>query len=156
VEDEDQVTILARRGYRVLEAASGAEALDTVRAYTGPIDLLLTDMVMPQMSGAELHREVAALRQSIKVLYMSGYTESGILDRSALAPGTPFLQKPFTAAALRQKVRQALSQQGELTQLPRFSGRNVGNKVLARFLVTICRLLSPRNRFGTASRTRPT
>ena len=118
VEDEPQVrslarTMLTRRGYRVLEAACAEEALDTVRTQTGPIDLLLTDVVMPQMSGVELHRKITAMRGNFRVLYMSGYTETGIVDQGVLTPGTSFLQKPFTAAALDQKVREALSQRGQ-------------------------------------------
>ncbi len=76
-------------------------------------------MVMPQMNGVELYRQISDIRR-LNVLYMSGYTDTGAIDRGALAVGTPLLQKPFTAAALNQKVREALSQ---LTGLSRGAGQ---------------------------------
>jgi signal transduction histidine kinase len=113
VEDEDQVRKLARaflerRGYRVIEAPSGPEALKTLEAYAGAIDLLLTDMVMPQMNGAALAERVKAMRPEIRVLFMSGYTEGGVEGHGLPAGEAQFLQKPFAAGALERKVREAL------------------------------------------------
>jgi signal transduction histidine kinase/CheY-like chemotaxis protein len=113
VEDEDQVRNLARvflerRGYRVVEAASGPEALRTLETYGGRIDLLLTDMVMPQMNGAALAARVKAMRPEIRVLFMSGYTEGGVEGQGLPAGEAQFLQKPFAASALEHKVRDAL------------------------------------------------
>jgi CheY-like chemotaxis protein len=112
VEDEEQVrtltrTMLERQGYRVLDAASGAAALELLRQSPG-VDLLLTDVVMAQMRGPELAVEVKALCPGIKVLFMSGYTEIGVLDRGVLSAGAPFLQKPFSSDGLQRKVREVL------------------------------------------------
>jgi CheY-like chemotaxis protein len=113
VEDEDQVRRLARaflerRGYRVVEAASGPEALNTLREYAGRIDLLLTDMVMPQMNGAALAERVKAMRPEVRILFMSGYTEGGVESQGLLSGESQFLQKPFAANTLERKVREAL------------------------------------------------
>jgi len=113
VEDEEQVRKLARaflerRGYRVVEAASGPEALKKLEAYGDRIDLLLTDMVMPQMNGAALAERVKAMRPEIRVLFMSGYTEGGAGDQGLPAGGAQFLQKPFAAGDLERKIREAL------------------------------------------------
>ncbi|HWP34099.1 MAG TPA: PAS domain-containing protein, partial [Thermodesulfobacteriota bacterium] len=113
VEDEDAVRTLARQvleqhGYRVLEAAGAADALALVEWHRGSIDLLLTDVVMPGMSGRELAERFAAARGAVKVLYMSGYTDSAIVHHGILDPGTAFLQKPFSPAALAGKVRDVL------------------------------------------------
>jgi DNA-binding NtrC family response regulator len=78
------------------------------REFPGPIDLLLTDIVMPQMSGFELAKSVFEMRPEIKVLYMSGYADNRAHAGWVLEPNVPFLHKPFTAAALTQKVREAL------------------------------------------------
>jgi nitrogen-specific signal transduction histidine kinase/CheY-like chemotaxis protein len=113
VEDEEQVRSLARamltrEGYRVLEAASGAEALRLLGEQSAGIDLLLTDIVMPQMSGLDLAREVQAAHPEIKVLFMSGYTDTSVTSQGMITADTPFIQKPFTARALRTKVQEAL------------------------------------------------
>jgi CheY-like chemotaxis protein len=113
VEDEDQVRKLARaflerQGYRVVEAASGPEALKTLEEYAGRIDLLLTDMVMPQMNGAALAERVKAMRPEIRILFMSGYTEVGVEIPELLSGEGQFLQKPFSASTLDRKVREAL------------------------------------------------
>ena len=115
VEDEDQVrsltqTILSRRGYRILEAASGKEALRILREHKEPIHLLLTDIVMPEMSGVELAREVERTRPGMRVLYMSGYTDTGAANQGLLTSDMWFIEKPFTSAALHKKVREALNQ----------------------------------------------
>jgi len=111
VEDEDQVrnlarVILEREGYRILPASGAEEALELVRDAKQPIDLLLTDIVMPRMRGTELAKAARDLRPALKVLFMSGYTDSGV--RGALEEGAVLLQKPFTAAGLREKIRQVL------------------------------------------------
>jgi CheY-like chemotaxis protein len=113
-EDEPSVRDLASRilgaqGYEVLEASNGIEAIQLAQnGARQSIHLLLTDMVMPRMGGMELARKLKALRPGIKILYMSGYTDSAIVHHGALNPGTNFLQKPFTPIALARKVRDVL------------------------------------------------
>ena len=112
VEDEAQVraiaqTILRRCGYRVLVAQSAAEALCLCQGHE-PIDLLLTDLVMPQMSGAELARRLAVERPAMKMLCMSGYTDDAILRHGLVDSALAFLQKPFTSETLSTKVREVL------------------------------------------------
>jgi len=102
------VSMLSQQGYKVLEAETPEEAIRIADDTTGPIHLLLTDVVMPKINGFALAEAVRKLRPRMKVLYMSGYTDSRV-DRSwQLEKGTPFLQKPFTAAVLARKVREAL------------------------------------------------
>ena len=113
VEDEAEVRglardILHRQGYTVLEAADGDEALRIGREQGGPIHLLVTDVVMPQMGGRELADRLKAGRAETKVLYVSGYTDDAILHQGVSETGTAFLPKPFTAAALAYKVREVL------------------------------------------------
>jgi len=113
VEDEPMVrdlvrAILSRQGYEVLEAGRGAEALEVSERHQGPIHLLITDVVMPGMTGPELARRLTAHRPATKVLFMSGYTDDAILHHGVLEPGTEFLEKPFTAGALGGKVRNML------------------------------------------------
>jgi len=113
VEDEPQVrsltrTMLARLGYRVLEAESADEALSITSKYEGPLDLVLTDLVMPRMSGTDLARQMQTTRPAIRVLYMSGYTDYGVIGQGILTADTPFIQKPFTSATLSRKVREVL------------------------------------------------
>jgi signal transduction histidine kinase/CheY-like chemotaxis protein len=113
VEDEEQVRNLTRamlmcEGYRVIECASPAEALRLVREQAVSVDLLLTDVVMPQMNGVDLAREVQAAQPRIRLLFMSGYTDGNLDDRGTIPAGTPLIQKPFTAASLRRKVQEAL------------------------------------------------
>jgi len=101
--------ILVRDGYRVLTAESGREALDLARNADERIDVLLTDVVMPGMSGPELVQAVHGLRPGTPVVYMSGYT-GDVLDQQGLErDAAAFLEKPFTPAALSQKVRQVLA-----------------------------------------------
>ena len=100
--------ILRTRGYTVLDAASGAEALDVARAWHGRIDLLVTDVVMPEMSGWELARRLQDERPGLETLYMSGYVEKAAGHQAAVDPKVHFLQKPFAAGALVQKVRDLL------------------------------------------------
>ncbi len=113
VEDEEAVRALACRvltqhGYRVLEARHGAEALARVEAGVPPIDLILTDVVMPELGGPELVRRLRDLLPGARVIYMSGYTESDKLQPGIQDSDIPFLQKPFSAEGLAQRVREAL------------------------------------------------
>jgi PAS domain S-box-containing protein len=113
VEDEDGVRSFVRRvlqekGYTVLEASKPGEALAICQQYKESIHLLLTDVVMPQMSGRELANKVSSLRPETKTLYMSGYTDEAIFRHGVLDPGVPFLQKPFATEVMVRKVRQVL------------------------------------------------
>ncbi len=118
VEDEDSVRELVRetlqsRGYTVMEACDGINGMKVAETYDGKIDILITDVVMPGMSGRELAQRVSASRPTIKVLYLSGYTEDAIIHEGVLDPGTAFLQKPFTLQALARKVRDVLHGESE-------------------------------------------
>jgi PAS domain S-box-containing protein len=115
VEDEDAVRRLAERilrsaGYTVLAAASGGDALVLCEKQGEAIDLLLTDVVMPQMSGKELAERLAKTSPKLRVLYMSGYTDNAIVHHGVLDPGTRFIGKPFAAAELTRKVREVLDE----------------------------------------------
>jgi PAS domain S-box-containing protein len=113
VEDEDGVrslarTILEKAGYRVVEAANASKAETLFADNPLRFGLVLTDVIMPGTSGPKLYERLVQLRSGLKVLYMSGYTDDEVLNRGHLKPGVDFLQKPFTAAELRAKVRSAL------------------------------------------------
>ena len=113
VEDEESVRdltyeILSGSGYTVLEASNGVEALQLGERYSKPIHLMVTDVVMPQMSGPELAGRMTALRPEMKVLYMSGYTRDFISQHSMLESGVILLQKPYTPEDLESKVREIL------------------------------------------------
>jgi two-component system, cell cycle sensor histidine kinase and response regulator CckA len=113
VEDESSVRQLVREtlqagGYIVLEAEDGEVALKVASAHDGSIDILITDVVMPGMSGQELSRRLCISDPELKVLYLSGYTEDSIIREGALEAGTAFLQKPFTLQTLSRKVREVL------------------------------------------------
>ena len=113
VEDEESVRQLVRetlesKGYKVLEADNGEAALQIVAGYSGNIDILITDVVMPGMSGRELSARLCASCPQTKVLYLSGYTEDAIVHEGVLDPDTAFLQKPFTLQMLVRKVREVL------------------------------------------------
>jgi PAS domain S-box-containing protein len=112
IEDEEGVrklvhSILQRNGYRVVEAKSGADAL-RIAEQQAVIDLLLTDVIMPQMGGAETAACLLAVRPGLKVLYMSGYGENAAILHGALSPEAAFVQKPITPTALLSKVREVL------------------------------------------------
>jgi two-component system, cell cycle sensor histidine kinase and response regulator CckA len=113
VEDESVVRqlvaeILESNGYAVLQAGDGPSALELLRRHTDDVDLLVTDVVMPGMSGPEVANAVSAMRPQTQVLYISGYTDSQIGHHGVLEPGVAFLQKPFSAGDLTRKVRSVL------------------------------------------------
>ena len=110
VEDEATVRhltceMLENLGYTVMKASDPVQAMDLCREYSGPIDLLLTDVVMPQMDGRSLYRQLSPERPEMKVLYVSGYTEDAIVHHGVLDHDVNFLQKPFTVIGLTSKVR---------------------------------------------------
>jgi two-component system, cell cycle sensor histidine kinase and response regulator CckA len=113
VEDEESVRELVRetlknKGYSVMEACDGVSGMKAAESHQGKIDILITDVVMPGMSGRELAQRITISRPTIKVLFLSGYTEDAIIHEGVLDPGTAFLQKPFTLQALARKVRDVL------------------------------------------------
>jgi DNA-binding NtrC family response regulator len=113
VEDEDMVRrlvreALVRAGYKVMDTSDPVEARRLSESYRGMIHLLITDVVMPRVSGRELAEELRTQRGGMKVLYMSGYTDNAIVNTGILQKEVAFLQKPFTPAALTQKVREVL------------------------------------------------
>jgi len=115
VEDDSQVrklalSILKRRGYRVLEAENGLQALSLMDDAQGAVDLLLTDIIMPRMNGKELYDRVSAMHPEIRVLYMSGYSNDMFGSDEKTGRNYDFLQKPFSAGSLASKVRQVLDQ----------------------------------------------
>ena len=117
VEDEEAVRALATKilqdlGYKVLESTIPEDALQIGERYKEPIDLLLTDVVLPRMSGRKVAEHLAFLRPGMKVLYMSGYTDT-IVHHGVLEAGIAFLQKPFTPSSLARKVREVLDARRE-------------------------------------------
>ena len=112
-EDEPHVRdlimrVLREHGYTVLAASAGAEALRTAADYPGPIDLLLTDVVMPGVGGRELAERLTPARPAMRTLYLSGYTDDAVVRHGVLQAEANFLQKPFTPASLTSKVREVL------------------------------------------------
>jgi DNA-binding NtrC family response regulator len=99
---------LEEGGYTVLLAANGEDALALSREHSGPIELLLTDVVMPRLGGGDLGRLLLALRPGLRVLYMSGYSDGAISQHGVLGEGIMLLEKPFSAASLEHAVRVAL------------------------------------------------
>ena len=113
VEDEAAVRdgerdFLVRQGYRVLTAQNGQEAIRVSREHQGPIHLIITDVVMPEMGGAELAQQLSGERPGVKVLFMSGYAESAVLARGEIDTKRCFLQKPFSLRALARKIREVI------------------------------------------------
>jgi CheY-like chemotaxis protein len=116
VEDEDPVRelvsrILRKTGYTVLEGRNGVHALEVFESNRGRIDAILTDVVMPQMSGPELVRRLAAEQPGLPVLFMSGYTQDEVLANELDQRGTGFIQKPMSPGALTRKLRELLDNQ---------------------------------------------
>jgi two-component system, cell cycle sensor histidine kinase and response regulator CckA len=114
VEDEAALRSIIREtltegGYHVLEAGTPRQAFDVAAAHPGPIHAVLTDVIMPGMSGRELADQLRPLRPATPVVYMSGYTDDAIGHHGLLHPGTLFLQKPFTADALLWKLHEVLA-----------------------------------------------
>ena len=120
VEDAEAVrtmvcTMLAQQGYQCLEAVDGVDALRLLSETREPVDLVLTDIIMPKMTGPELGRHLVRLKPNLTIVFMSGYADDPVVaDHERMPP--MFLAKPFTADALIEKVRQALAQPG--TGLP--------------------------------------
>jgi len=113
VEDEDQVRNLVRevltaRGYEVLVARHGPEALNISQRHADRLDMMLTDVMMPQMNGRELYDRIVTQRPGLKVLFMSGYTDTGVVHGGTLDQGIAFIQKPFSSDALASKIRSVL------------------------------------------------
>jgi CheY-like chemotaxis protein len=128
VEDEEAVRaaaerILSNAGYRVLTAASGAEALQLFAASPHPVELLLTDVVMPQMSGRALAQQLTALRPELKVAYMSGYLDDILGQHGVLPADLKFIGKPFAAPELTRLVTEVLggAATGPLAPPPRYT-----------------------------------
>lgn len=113
VEDEEQVRamavkVLRRQGYTVLETRDAPSALELINGLSGPLDLLLTDVVLPNMSGVELWNRVQGCRHGLKVLFMSGYPADVVSDQGLLGEGMPYLQKPFSIRDLIERVKSLL------------------------------------------------
>ena len=102
--------ILEAEGYRVLAAEDAERALDIAAAYAGTIAVVITDVVMPGMSGPAVAERLQALRPGARVLFMSGYTDAAIGQHGVIDRETHFIQKPFSADALLRKVREVLDQ----------------------------------------------
>ncbi|HEX3876063.1 MAG TPA: response regulator [Bryobacteraceae bacterium] len=114
VEDAEEIRrlvcgMLSLQGYKCISAMDGLEALQLLECQTEPVDLMLTDLVMPNMAGAELARRVARLRPEIRIVLMSGFSEDPVVRTFEHAP-TAFIAKPFTVATLCAKVREALDE----------------------------------------------
>jgi two-component system, cell cycle sensor histidine kinase and response regulator CckA len=99
-------------GYTVIGAGAPTEALEAAERHDGPIHLLLTDVVMPELTGRQLAGRLAGQRPGLAVLYMSGYTDDAIVHHGRLDPDTAFLQKPFTPESLLRRVRDVLDRGG--------------------------------------------
>lgn len=115
IEDEDVVRNLASRGladhgYAVVQAKNGSEALAYIQEHPGKVELVISDVVMPEMGGREFGRHLALFESELPILYMSGYTGEDVVQRGLLDPGAPFQQKPFTPGTLAAKVRAMLDQ----------------------------------------------
>ncbi len=118
VEDDHQVrkltlAVLKQQGYRVLAAENGKEGLAMLDQHNGPVHLLLTDVIMPEMNGKRLFERISQTYSDVRVLYMSGYTDNVIAHHGVIDPGVHFIQKPFNVKDLAAKVREVLDQEGE-------------------------------------------
>jgi CheY-like chemotaxis protein len=110
VEDDDQArelirTILSQQGYLVLAAASGVEAVDIARKHPGRVDLLLSDMLLPEMSGYDTAQQVRSIHPDVPVLFISGYIEGDIVEKALADLNASFLDKPFSPSDLTTKIR---------------------------------------------------
>jgi two-component system, cell cycle sensor histidine kinase and response regulator CckA len=99
---------LERHGYRVLAAGSGADALEISNGHQGRIDLLITDVVIPDMNGPEIARQLAVSRPNLSTLFMSGYMDDSLTDHGLRAGHVDFIQKPFSPRVLAERVREIL------------------------------------------------
>ncbi len=113
-EDEEQLRslitrVLTRNGYTVIAGENGAAALALARSHDGPLDLVLTDVIMPEMGGRELVIQLSKERPGVKVLYISGYTDNAIMSQGVLNPGTDLLEKPFSPSCLLRRVQEVLN-----------------------------------------------
>ena len=114
VEDEDSIRILIdkilkKNGYRVLTANNGTEAISICEQYKEPIHLMLVDVGLPEIKGTELAKRLLIIKPEMKLLFMSGYTDSHIIDYDLLSKESPFIQKPFTPDILAKKIREVLN-----------------------------------------------
>ncbi len=113
IDDEQSVRsivtkILQRASYKVLEADSGEAALKIVESHAGRIDLVVTDLHMPGLTGPEAAKKLAAVRPGLKVLFMSGYAEQDVVARTGVSEGANFLHKPFSGQELAKAVKAAI------------------------------------------------
>jgi DNA-binding response OmpR family regulator len=123
VEDEGLVRHMVARalgehGFTVLQAEHGRDALEVLAEAGGAVDLVLTDLVMPELNGNELGLWLREQRPELPVLYMSGYTDADVMERGLLDPGAPFLAKPFTPDELAQRIRDLLDRRTSRTAQP--------------------------------------
>jgi CheY-like chemotaxis protein len=102
-------TILGQQGYQVLAAGNAVQALQVCRGHDGPIHLLVTDVVMPHLSGRQLAERLAPIYPEMKILYLSGHTEDAIVRHGVSEAEIPFLQKPFPSEDLIRKVQESLA-----------------------------------------------
>ncbi|HET9182831.1 MAG TPA: response regulator [Candidatus Angelobacter sp.] len=114
VEDEEPlrkvvIELLAQIGYHVLSAANGKEALRVAEAYGHKIHLLITDVLMPEIDGVELSKTLCAIRPDLKVIYISGYTDTCLAPEGVLPPGTVLVNKPFSVRLLSAKMGEVLA-----------------------------------------------
>lgn len=115
VEDEERlrnvvIELLTRIGYNVLSAANGKEAIRVAETYSHKIHLLITDVLMPEIDGAQLAKVLCAMRPDLKVIYISGYTDTCLAPEGVLAPGTVLVNKPFSVRLLSARMREVLAQ----------------------------------------------
>jgi len=115
-EDDHALRVLSERvllsaGYTVLSARSGSHALEIAREHVGPIDLAISDVVMPELSGPDFVHELKRARPDVRVLFVSGYTDDEVVKRGVLAGETAFLQKPFAPAQLLEKIREVVAEE---------------------------------------------
>lgn len=113
VEDEEPLRkvileLLAQIGYKVLSASNGKEAMQVSARYPDQIDLLITDVIMPEVSGPELAKELCAARSNLKVIYISGFTDGSLSPEGVLEPNTVLVNKPFSVRVLSAKMREVL------------------------------------------------